>query len=53
MISTRWASSADELEVLLDREDRQPLATVQLAQDADQLLDDGGRDAFLRLVEED
>jgi hypothetical protein len=43
----------DELEVLLDQEDRQPLVLVQLAQDADQFLDDRGLDAFGRLVEED
>src|SRR4029077_9589865 len=43
----------DELEVLLDQEDRHPLAVVQLAQDADQLLDDRRLDAFGRLVEED
>ena len=43
----------DELEILLDEEDRQPLALVQLAEDDDQLLDDRGLDALGRLVEED
>src|SRR6185436_76139 len=43
----------DELEILLDEQDREPLRAMELAQDADELLDDGRLDALGRLVEED
>src|SRR6266850_3563308 len=43
----------DELEILLDEEDREPLRLVKVLQDHHQLLDDRRLDSLGRLVEED